>query len=498
MAALLLVPPLFSYLPPLTLRDGQKLPRIGFDASQQHNCGFETSTNAWSPAFVDVSNGPMGTRTSGHFTMLVVASTDILQLRVRAAHAACSCMIDLLVLQLDRAWDADQLRTRWSTAVAQHWERTVVSLGIASPTLAQAETLLNTSTPPAVVFDAASEAVEQLCDNYDTALLVKAERFDAASPAHSVQFALQRGYAVHLGQRDCRATGTALSQLQMQEIGCKIGRPGSRHCRQPSRTGRSIENGSDITAQQWRGHILGTPVQELEAHVAASGDEKKWLREETVPFVVLRAGEADPLCLGSTSQHQHLLELRLAPRLAMPPLNYRLGPISITAMRAAPNADALGLVSEFGVHVVRPADMDTRYTQLARTVGLAVRAAFEQGRSVANKYSGSSHVLVLQGYSDAKGPRGFAGGALAALIKDFLVPWLAEHAFNGAKPRLKQLTISRNQLAHPGQPQKRSLANLWHYDSLPNRLAKVLLYLSDVDERHACMAVMRRALLVPA
>ena len=90
-------------------------------------------------------------------------------------------------------------------------------------------------------------------------------------------------------------------------------------------------------------------------------------------------------------------------------------------MRAAPNADALGLVSEFGVHVVRPADMDTRYTQLARTVGLAVRAAFEQGRSVANKYSGSSHVLVLQGYSDAKGPRGFAGGALAALIKDFLV-----------------------------------------------------------------------------
>ena len=166
-------------------------------------------------------------------------------------------------------------------------------------------------------------------------------------------------------------------------------------------------------------------------------------------------------------------------------------------MRAAPNADALGLVSEFGVHVVRPADMDTRYTQLAHTVGLAVRAAFEQGRSVVNKYSGSSHVLVLQGYSDAKRPRGFAGGALAALIKDFLVPWLAEHAFNGAKPRLKQLTISRNQLAHSGQPQKRSLANLWHYDSLPNRLAKVLLYLSDVDERHACMAVMRRALLVP-
>ena len=314
--ASLLLPPLFSYLPPLTLRDGQKLPRIGFDASQQHECAL-----AWLPAFVDVSNRPAGTRANGHFTMLVVASTDILQLRVRAAHAACSCKIDLLVLQLDRAWDADQLRKRWSTAVAQHRERTVASLGIASPTLEQAETLLNSSTPPAVVFDAAGEEVEQLCDNYDTALLVKAERFDVAGPAHSVQFALQRGYAVHLGQRDCWATGTSLSQLQMQEIGCKIGRPGSRHCRQPGTTGRSIENGSDITAQQWRGHILGTPVQELEAHVAASGDEKKRLR-------------GDGAICGSASRRG---------RSAVPGFHFPTSTPTRTAFGASPRFAALGL-----------------------------------------------------------------------------------------------------------------------------------------------------------
>ena len=127
-------------LPPLTLNDGGRLPRLGYPIE------WVSSHAALSSAFVELSAAPAALPSRASFVTLLVDLHHDVEVRVRVAMAACACMVDLLLIRTDSQWGAAELNARWKTAASLQAQRLVRHLGVADTTVGQVAQLLNSKS----------------------------------------------------------------------------------------------------------------------------------------------------------------------------------------------------------------------------------------------------------------------------------------------------------------------------------------------------------------
>lgn len=296
-------------------------------------------------------------------------------------------------------------------------------------------------------------------------------------PQLVLRYGLQRGFAMIFSTRSAahlrsnlRVFDFEVSAAEMGEMACWRGEAGCRN----------------LTA------AVGAQAGALRHHLPQSA----WLSPPPRnPTMLVAPGEADPITLGAgrSAAARCAAELRAAPQLAVaaPGVSRPMG--SVTALRRGPRADGAGCGGkrcDFRLRVARPANR--RYRALVRALGGQLNATLADPRDSwrmfdrLNGRSGAQHVLSVR---DGRGWR--YDDTLRELVEEHIKPLLAQHAYASARLVLKKATASRNANDFPPERHGRSRSMLWHYDGLADGLVKVILYLTDVDDQHGCMVVMK-------
>jgi 2,5-diketo-D-gluconate reductase A len=162
-----------------------------------------------------------------------------------------------------------------------------------------------------------------------------------------------------------------------------------------------------------------------------------------------------------------------------------------------------GEVSRAAATSSREAGSNDEYASLISALARKVGAALDDPAQ--RKYTftpGNQHIYTLPALNGAMGLTGKDAAALRSpgrvdfrtelkrLVGRYALPIAARELFRGAPAQLTKLVVSRS--VHLPEEAHRTRAMLWHYDSLPENVVKLLFYLTPVpSNRSGCMLAMR-------
>jgi 2,5-diketo-D-gluconate reductase A len=318
-----------------------------------------------------------------------------------------------------------------------------------------------------------------------------AAKLNVSVPQLSIRYCLQRGFALvfsskhgeHM-QDNLKVFGFELSETHMAEIACWRDEP---HCAEVH----------GAVGRQGGGGSAGRRLFQA----------SHWLRGGVGDFAVpLWPGELDPAQARVTNPSVGV-EMRAAGEMAVvsPQVSTALG--SIEAMRVPnlpPDVPCTGTARRFcnfRLHLAGTTDtrrtrfFDTRYESLVHSLRAKMAWSFEQPH-IATRWmkqdgKGAQHVARLNESADF-GNYSFKK-ELHAIERDYLFPLLGETVFGQSAAtmarRVRVRSLSRN--IKDFEEANRTRSMLWHWDSMPDDMIKVILYVNDVDYRNGCMVAMR-------
>jgi len=477
-------------LPQLLLAGGHYMPRAGLDAAAltanylregTHQAGFRMvdATGLHDP-FAESHGIPR----SELFCVLRSGSSTA---DTALAFRPCSGRADLL---LARPQTTGSVNAFWDGLIELQQQGLAVSLGL--DCLGQEancadwlSSLVLAGRRPAVVLASSSESLRAASEDRDVAFMT---RLTGDNQVNHMQRLLQLGGSVLL-----------------------VGPPPTRY----------LPSAQDKTDNTQHSGIFGRPSHDLtpRQHMRRLRELGEGYRFKRFPVVRWSHGEADPVLLGSTRPGgDYVSELRVAPALNLVgpgmlpagPLEAQRAPIhrhgdvcptpngleergARGAFRAAWARYAACMTAGIFVSLSAP-DFEPSYAAdiAAITAEVDHRARkLAAGGTVAQRATGTEKVVELLAW-----PKTFEGAlsassplahSLLGIARRYLQPYLDKHVF-GAPSWLKAFSVSRNMPVHNETIRMRG--NTWHWDTLPNGLVKVLLYLSDVTDQDGCMLVM--------
>jgi 2,5-diketo-D-gluconate reductase A len=220
------------------------------------------------------------------------------------------------------------------------------------------------------------------------------------------------------------------------------------------------------------------------------------LRSYCWPVVPILPGEQDPAASPCTAD-DGLHELRATPRIEQ----------SGYAKTRVPAMDNLAdpRWSKNLLAVLRPGDalLNNEYATLISALSRKVGAALDDPAQTKSSFSpGVQHIYTLPALNGLTGLTGKDASTLRPsgrvdfraeleqLVHDYARPIASRELFGGAPAQLTKLVVSRS--VHLPNEVHRTRAMLWHYDGLPEKVVKLLFYLTPVpSNRSGCMLAMR-------
>lgn len=502
------------HLPDVLLADGHFMPRVGFDFFS----AAQSSIPIRSTQMVDVTllaaASSISEKVSVHHafvvdTLFCIVRGEALKAlqHAKIASRLCKHRVDLFLLQPSAALSIER---QWSIVTRLKTQGWVGSIGLADATKQHLTELYRAGRRPSVFYaalppkptapeEAAIEDLVRACEERDVVFMsmlrpdesaginVKSRIDAAVRVAHD---ALRRGHAHilshHLG--DVRHVPFAPLLLNW-------------------------------TASWQRSGIFGRPLQDdWSYHVRMLRKIGEKYRMQHCPIVRVTAEEDDPVLSGSTrAGGPFLSELRVAPRLELPaagmssagyidehrwprkiPSTDCARPSTVGATRST-WAEWAACVTAGSFHQVSPERFEATYMEHIGELRAQIAAlADEWSRSSRSlpRNEGTEKVMRFFAWpsTQAGADQGLRSAAslerrIHRLVAEHLQPWLEHNVYLNEKVTLKQFSVSRN-VPLPNET-VRMRGNTWHWDTLPNGLIKVLLYLTDVDESRGCMVVMR-------
>ena len=420
--------------------------------------------------------------------------------------------LDVLLLH----WPSAELVRHWEVLTELKREGKARAIGICNVGPDVLQQLVQMDEPPVIVqtdlapvqadrrLEADVESLIKYCSEHGIQLMshspIKGALHDARAmrlsravradvPQLVLRYVLQRGFVAIFGsssvehiRSNLRVFDFQLTRSQMAEIAC---------WRNPVGCDNLLHG-----AVGWQ--LQDEARRHLQLKSAA---EAEWSSETPQGVVFLRPGELDPvinrplLKVASISATEAMKELRAAVQLnVMAPGMPRIGKIDDLRV-PSPQGSCLPSrrFCDFRLEVTGAATpnknhFDARYRALALNISSKAAVAFGDPQQTVRKMDRAGgamaqHVLSLRAWWQSD-----LATDIRAVVKDYLVPFLSEKVY-GHTPRLKTALVSRN--VNDFNETYRKLAMLWHWDSLPEDLVKVILYLNDVSQNNGCMSVMR-------